>query len=149
MRLLRNAVLSLLFILVFLACVATPTVMLVGERFTFADMIDHAEAIRIVDHGNDKHNGAKTLRKADFPRVLHAFPYSLDVGIPRVTDESRFEPDHEIKITDQRGDDTDLRLNFATSHFEIGDGPVFRIPYVWRGTLHWFFSHEMEEEKSK
>ncbi len=142
---------GLLFLatVLFIVCVVVPTVLLVGERFTFADMLDHATAIRIVDHGHDRHNGAKDLARPDFPRVLRAFPYSPDIGIPRVTDESRFEPDHEIIITDQRGDETDLRLNLATSHFEIGDGPVFRIPYVWRGTLQWFFAHEMNEDSAR
>lgn len=124
-----------------LFCVGVPTAVAWRARWTLATALADAQSVTLEQFTllQRKVVASRTMSPSDYPKLLQAFPYSLDYGAVFLH-KMCFVPHHRVVITTRGGDTFVCDICFTCNMYSMPGVGVNEMPVGWSGTLRTLFA---------
>jgi hypothetical protein len=122
-----------------LFCVGLPTAVAWRARWTLAATLADAQSVTLEQFTLFGGNvvASRTLLPSDYPKLLHAFPYTLSYG---VVGKMCFVPHHQVIITTRHGAIFVCRICFGCDMYSMPGVGINDMPIGWSGRLRTLFA---------
>jgi hypothetical protein len=123
-----------------LFCVGVPTTVAWRARWTLAENLVDAESVTLEQFTiiGSKVVASHNILPSDYPKLLHAFPYSLDYGAV-VFQKMCFVPHHQVVIKTRHGKTFACRICFTCDMYSMPGVGVSDMPVGWSSGLRTLF----------